>query len=170
MLVRKSSPGTDPEPLLQVLKVFSGQFFCFHSWFSGHGQSSCARSYSAETSHFCIPWASSWVSSWRTAGPISADLIRPSRQRALWDLMMLWLWAGQRAPRPLRPLRPPAFVGGPSLSGRMRAFPITDPIGKQTSRSCYTHGAGKDLYAGEGDFAPRAPPNISSLFGKMNEN
>ena len=118
---RKSSPSTVRS--LQVLKCFSGQFFFFHSWFSGHGQRSRALSYDAETSHFSIPGASSWVTSWLTAGELSADLRSHSRQEVSPDFRVLCLWGGRRAPRPL------ALLGLPSPPVRM---PACLPLESQT--------------------------------------
>lgn len=57
------------------------------------------------------------MTSWLTAGPFSVALIRPSRQEALEDLTVFYLWAGGRAPGPL------ALGGLSSLSARPQDFP-----------------------------------------------
>lgn len=158
--VRKCSPGTAGAHFVQVLKVFSGQFFFFHLWFSGHGQRSCALRYSAETSHFSIHWASSWLTRWLTAGPFSVNLIRPSRQEALSDLMMLCLWAGGKAPRPLAP------VGLCTLSAWPQAFLPPQTVNRWLEAAKRMGQGRTDTLVEE----TRAPPNISELFGKMNEN
>lgn len=84
---KKSSSGTGIVHLLQVLKGFSGQFFSFSiRGFPATVRVAVHLLTLLKCSHFSIPWASFWLTSWLTAGQVSVDLKRHSSQEwLLWD-------------------------------------------------------------------------------------